>query len=362
MKKLLFIILITFFTILNTQVFAVDESSQLSIEKAQIIAVENSKQLQIDDYNIKSGESVLRDAKDAVGKWRAYSTLIEVLNNEIRDQVAPLEAESNIEVERKVKLKDINNIKLDTYKQITDFLLLQKQLEKENQMLSILQKKYDISNSQFSIGKITESDFYDIQYNLENKKVDIENLNRDINSKEINIKSLLNMPFDDTVLIFSDELKAVEIGTIDISALVLNAIANDGSIYKSIQDVKYKDMILSLTEEHYKEGESTYDTNRVALESAKLSLENLEARLETNIRNKYNDLLNAKDSVDLADKYLLLQEKKLKNALIKFDKGILSKSNVLQQQELNIDAQYQKFAAIHAFNIIKAEFDNMTQN
>jgi len=77
---------------------------------------------------------------------------------------------------------------------------------------------------------------------------------------------------------------------------------------------------MEITERYYTDSNSIYNENKTNLELAKVELEDAKINLEVEIRNKYNDLLTAKDNVELASKWENIQKKKLENVELKFKK------------------------------------------
>jgi len=69
---------------------------------------------------------------------------------------------------------------------------------------------------------------------------------------------------------------------------------------------------MEITERYYTDSNSIYNENKTNLELAKVELEDAKINLEVEIRNKYNDLLTAKDNVELASKWENIQKRSLK--------------------------------------------------
>ncbi|MCX7747203.1 MAG: TolC family protein [Clostridia bacterium] len=360
MKKLAAIILLIIFTLTPLmQTLATDESVSISIESATKTALETSKQLVINDFEIKVKESALKDAKDNIGKQNRYTTWRELLDNRIKEEVKPLEAEVDLTVAKRNKEADATNIKISIYNSILQYILIQKELEAEQKKLSIYQEKLNILNTQFKSGKIAESDLLDSQYDIESRKVTVGNIELKLQFAGIEIKKLLGLPMNDTPLSIVDELLPAALESISVDTLLEKVLKNDTGIYQGENSVIFKTKILEFTKEHFKEGETIYEQNSKSLELAKANLADIRLKVETELKNKYNYLLNAKDRLDLSEKYLNLVKKKLKNAETKFKNGVISKTALLNQQEALINAEYQRYSAVYDYNIKSFEFTSI---
>jgi len=358
MKKKLSILFLTLPVVLTlTTVMAVEKGLKNSINGFQKYAVENSKQAVIDDLQIKALESALEDAKHDANFQPVPGTKIDMLNNGIKKEVAPMEAEANLEYAKRSKEENIKKLKLDIYKAALKKLLAEKQLETEASKLKILEEKYSIFEARYKEGKITENDLNDVKYAMDTKEIDKNKAENNLEIANLELKRLLSLQLDGEEIVVEDKLDLDEWRPIDIEEAVKKAIENNIEIYKKTEALKARKKTMEITEKYYKEGNFSYDDNKVNLETARIDLEDAKINLEVEVRNKYNDLLTAKDNLELATQWQRIQDKKLEIAQAKYDQGLISREALLEQKEKCLDAEYQRYVSIHDYNIIKAEFD-----
>lgn len=306
---------------------------------------------------IKTKESALEDAKEDAEFLAPAGTKSERYNNDIKKEVSPLEAEANLEYAKRVKEKNIDDLKLDVYKAALDKLLVEKELDTEKAKLDILSEKYSMAEARYKEGKITENDLNDAKYALDAKKIDVQRVEKSLKTAELELKRLLSLELDDKDLKVDEKLTLAKWKDVNLEKVIKDAIEKNIDIYKKAEDLKAKEKIMEITERYYTDSNSIYNENKTNLELAKVELEDAKINLEVEIRNKYNDLLTAKDNVELASKWENIQKKKLENVELKFKNGLVSKEEVLSQKEKYLDAQYQMFSAIRDFNVLKAEFE-----
>jgi outer membrane protein TolC len=362
MKKKLSILFLTLPVVLAlTTVLAVETNLINSINGFQKFAVENSRQAKIDDFQIKALESALEDAKHDADFQPVPGTKINMLNNGIKKEVAPLEAETNLEYAKRSKEENFEKLKLDIYKAALDKLLAQKQLETEASKLEILKGKYSMFEARYKEGKITENDLNDVKYTLDTKEIDRDKAEKNLEIADLELKRLLNVELDGEEVIVEDKLDLNEWRPINIEEMVERAIENNIEIYKKSENLKAREKTMEITEKYYKEGNFSYDDNKVNLETARIDLEDAKINFEVEVRNKYNNLLTAKDNLELATQWQRIQDKKLETAQAKYDQGLLSMEALLDQKEKCLDSEYQRFVAIHGFNILKAELEALCE-
>jgi outer membrane protein TolC len=358
MKKFLYI-LITLALIISafSAASAAGAEKGLTIGKAQIIAVENSRQADIDDLDIKLKETELKHIKEKPNPVRLTTELVTLLEYKLAEKVSPMQAELDLEVSKRIKQDNINSLRLDVYKTAMNILLAQKELDTENQKLAIAQEGYEAAKKSYELNLITENDLQTAKYNVDNKKFSVSEARERLVSASFNMRKLLNMPLSDAPIKLEDELVMAKPERVDINKAVQSAIEHDTTVYSKSGTLKIKQAALELTGEYFKEGEKKYDQCKIDADTAAIDVEDARANLEVEVRNKYNDLLNLQDKIELAEKYAVLLEKKLKISQVKYDNGVISKEEYLAEKEKYLDAEYQKYAAIHDYNIAKAEFE-----
>ena len=191
------------------------------------------------------------------------------------------------------------------------------------------------------------------------KIIDVNKVTNKLEAANLELKRVMGLEMNEDMIEIKDVLSLDSRAKIDIEKVVENALNNDVELYIKSEELKASEKTMELTKEGYEQGTATYDGNMLNLENAKVDLEDAKVNLEVSIRNKYNDLLTAKDKVDLAYKWESINKNKLDNAEFKFEKGLVSKEEVLNAKEKYLDAQYQTYLAIYNYNIVKAEFDTL---
>jgi outer membrane protein TolC len=323
------------------------------------VAAANNRQVKIDDLEIKAKESALEKVKEnAAMTGEAYGTE-SVLNNRIRKEVSPMEALAALEFAKMSKQKHSDQLELDIKKSFLDILLTQKELEIENKKLENAKLRLDITKARYSANSITKQDVDLVQYELSTKTNYVESLQDKLKTLDIKLKEQMGLPLEGDLLILEGVIEQESFREVDINKVAKMDMEKDPDVYLAAQNYYAANKTMELTKALFKSGSNTYDNNIVALEKASRDYEAAKVNRETAIRNGYNELLNLKDNVQLSLMYEDLQKKILDNTKIKYDKGLLSREELIASEEKYLDAVLSKYKAICDFNIKNGEFLNL---
>ena len=356
-KRISLIVTILFITTITTA-FAM-ENLRISISESKTLATANSKQATVDDLTITTKESALKDAEKEANKSTGANAKIDKLNNRIAKEVTTVKAAADLEYAKRIKEENIKKLELDVYKASSNVLLIKKELEAEKGKQDILDEKYKMAEVRLREGKLTENDLNDAKYALDLKAIDVNKITKKLEAANLELKRVLGVEMNTDPIEIKDTLSLVSRIKVDIDRVVENAINNDTDLFIKSEELKASEKTMEITKEYYEQGTVTYDGNMLNLENSKVAYEDAKINLEVAIRNKYNDVLTALDKVDLAYKWQTINKNKLDSVQFKFEKGLVSKEEVLNAKEKYLDAQYQTFLAVYNYNTVKAEFDTL---
>lgn len=340
-------------------VLAAEGTLLFNIEGYQKLALQNSKQAVIDELDIKAKESALKDAQRDAEFTVTLGTTKDMYNGAITREVATLQAETELEYAKRAKKDNEEKTRLDIYKASLNVLLLQKNLEMQTSLQKNLEEKLKMAEARYKEGKITDSDLDDSRNLLDIKIIEVEKAEKDLEAANLELKRLLNVEMDDTPIKVDDKLVPAKEEVVVLNEVIEKAMEKNLDLYKKTQDLKAKEKTMEISEKYYKEGDFTYDDNKTSLEIARAEEADARTKLEVDVRNQYNNLLTAKDNVELAQKWEAICRKKLDSEKLKFEKGLISREELLSTEEKYLDAQYKTFAAIKDYNSLKADFDSL---
>lgn len=332
-------------------------SSYFTTDDAINLAISNSIQCKIDDLNIEIKQEELKQANENAQFLGDVYGAQKILNNKIIKEVRPFEAMTNVELAKRAKQDNIKSLKVNITKSVQRLLIAEIEQAIENKKLDIMLEKYSLLQSKLKQNLITEHDMADIEFSIENKKSDIVNVGEKIESIKNDIKKLLGLPFSDELMKIDEDIEFELIKNIDENNAVLDALKSNTSIYRLSQDLEAKQKNFELNGLYLIESNLSYISSKYGLEQAKAALADMELNIEVDIKNNYANLLNQRDRVYLAEKYLSLAIKKLNMAEVKYKNGVIATDALLNAKEAVVNAEFQKYNAIYSYNLIKIDFE-----
>lgn len=363
MKKIVCLLLIIMLisSITFTAQAETDDKKVLTLEEAITTAVENNRQNAIDGLEIMVKESQLKQAQENADMTGDSYGAERVLESRIRKEVRTMEAQTALEVARLRKEDNRRKIALDVHEVFYNILLAEKELEKEIQKLDIQNEKLEFVKSRYAAGSVSAEALDEAEYRVISKTADIDNIREKIRTLELRLKILLNMDLDEELPEIEGEIKVDLLPDIDIEKIVDTRLQFDTSVFEATNRYNAANRTMELTEELFRAGQTTYDTNRSNLEKALRDYESALRNREVNIRNSYNELLNIRDRLELSDKYVELCMKKLDAAHVRYDKGIIDKEAYLSAKETYLDALFNRERTRCEYIIKKESFLSLIQ-
>jgi len=363
MKRNVFTIIVLILVYAVTTVAGAETANAdgLTLTEAQQLAEKNSRQAVIDDLDIKAKESAYQRAVDDAALAGNPLGPESIYEKRIRQNVKPMEAETALELAKMTKSNNIRQLKYDVKKLFLNILLTQKELEITTKKLEYSKFRLEIAETKYSTNIITEQELISAQNDVFKKEIDVEAIKENLKILDSRLKNLMGLPLEGDVLILKGEIKKESLPEIDIEKAVSNDNESDINVYSATRKYYAAKRSLELIEDLLKPGNETYDSYNIELEIAFRDYEAAKRNREINIRNIYNELLNLKDNVELAEKYEELQMKMLDSIKTKYEKGQISKEIYINYEEQYLDSMLNKYKAICDFNLKKDEFFNMVQ-
>jgi outer membrane protein TolC len=362
MKRKICLIMLTITLLVSASLFnAVNARSgtvSMTIDEVVKAAVENSMQSKIDKLEISIREAEL---KDAVGKSNVYGeekTFLEALNGDISRIIKPLEAKLNLETAKVALEENQQKLALDTFIKAMDIVTLSKKLETEKEKYKILEKKLEIAREKKKNGLITSYDLDEAEYALASKEREITRLRSDYEIMMKDLKVLMNIEPMDLDISIKPDFTIKSLTRFNIESLVKEAAYNSSQVALKKQDIAIKEKTMELVKKYmFVKGDYMYDKAEIELGLSELDLEEIKTGIEIDVRNKYDKVLNQQSLMQIALKSYNVALSGFSIAQVKYDNGVISKEEYLAEKEKYLDAGYQKYAAIHDYNIAKAEFE-----
>lgn len=372
-RKLKVLILVVPLVLTITTAWAVGNNMFLDIEKFQNMALENSRQSTIDDLQIESKKNALEEAENDAKFLSPATTRSQKYDNEIQKRVDPFKAETELEYVKREKNTNEEKLRLEVYQTSLDILIKETEVEFEAEKFKILEEKQRMAETKYNEGKITDDDLYNAKFAVSSKNIDLNKLQKDQEALRLELKRLLNVEMDDSLIKIEEQLVFQPIIDIDydvdmvilkntdevvnVDTIINQSIEKSLEFFNSSKVLETQEMVMEITKDIFEENHKTYKDNVLSLEIAQLNSEETKTGIQVQVKNKYNDLKTAEERVNLAIQWEDIQEKKFEAEELKFEKGMISREELLNAKEIYMEANYDKYVTIYNYNIIKSEFE-----
>jgi len=355
MKRIVILVLLLVFSF-SVLALAEETITRFTYESALKTAVENSIQPALDDFNIKAKESALEKAKEEAVKDYITNTNQQLVEKNIVKKVAPLEAETALEVAKREKADHERQLKADVYQEMMRVILAQESVALKKKKFELTEEKLTIDKFQFHEGLIAEADITNQELALSVDKLDLAKAETQLKANILDVKQRLHVDLsDENRIVFDYALDKVGthyvLGFFNLDKAIEKAIANDTNIYAKQKALEYAQMKLELTKEYLKPGNSFYDQKEYEVEAAQKALYDAKTNLEVSIRNAHNNLLTALDALELANKKLDLENSRLDVLKTKLKAGIISRRDMIDTEIEIVNRQQEVLQAICDFNV-----------
>ncbi len=352
MKKIILIAILFTFLFSFNSIYAEDKSfdpNSTTIAKLQETALNNSRQALIDDVDIKGKEMAIRTVRSDAN----------AMSDSILSVTKPMGVQLDLDVAKKAKQDHLNQLSVDVYKTALNIQLCNKEIELKQYKLAVAEDKFGMVKARFKASVITQDTLDSAQYDIDSSNVDLSNSKEKLNSLFLELKKLLNQPLYATAVTITDKLNLAIIKEVELNSALENLYKTETTVYSAENKLNIAQTAMDIAAKLYVKGNLSYDNSVIDLDEAKLNYEAAKAALDVKVKNKYNDVLNSKDDVELACKYAELAKKKLVNAQTKYNKGTITKEAYLDAQVAQREAEYTKLSTIVSFNEVNAEFENI---
>ncbi len=324
-------------------------------------AVNNSRQATLDQMTIEMNEVKLEEAKNGAENPNIAATdRVTRLERNLKQQVEPMKAELELELSKRRERDNKYQLKASLFEKSMDYLLTQKEIQKDSKLLEIKNYQYELANGKLKNKTMTQVDVDTAKYNKEEARLNLVNAENNLKDLQYQINLLAENNIDAGISI-TDPLTLMPALKVDLND-ILSKINKMTDIYKAEKQYEINSKIFELTAAEYVNTDKEYQEARNDMEKAKLDLESIKEDMEVSIRRQKNALDNGLKKVDLAKEYMELMQEKLTIGKKKLDLGLLSKEELYAIEEESAVAEYGYYAAIRDYNVAYDTFNNTVIN
>ena len=158
-----------------------------------------------------------------------------------------MEAEYNITIAEMTAEENLKKLEQDVYRTYMNILLAKKDLELSQEKQKIAEEKCKITRARKSAGTVTEDQISSAEFDLYSKKADVEAKKKKLGLLDMELKSLLNLPYDSKTIEVEGSIEMVPFNEIDIDELVNKQKDVGLEVFTEECSVKLAEKTLELT-------------------------------------------------------------------------------------------------------------------
>jgi len=332
---------------------AVDTSSQsgITIQQAVDMALLNSSSIKMDAYNVQSAQITLDKASDRVGYMPTGQA------DEVVIQAVSSLMSANISWSMARKTQDMEKDKI-VYSVFKDYMGVLQALESLNtaqEAMSNANRQLLIDSTSFQIGVIS-------QYQLDTDKLQYKNVQNALASAQIGLENAYHSLNQDIGLQPGDRPNLLEkpgyskLVIDNVEAAAHRATEASPSIWLVDQKIDVAKMQLDLSEYSTTTGQD-YQSRKIEIDKAQLTASSARDSMEQAIRTLYNSIISLEESYVYQQEAVKNAEATLKVVKLKYDLGMVTKTD-LQTAQLSLDnARKSLNATIYQHEQLKLAFE-----
>lgn len=216
-----------------------------------------------------------------------------------------------------------------------------------------------IANALYENGSATKKDLLDAQVKVSTAEAELKKAEVEMEKAYIDLKKLLKLDMARQIeLSESSEFKAVE-KNVKLEQLLAKARENRIDLVQAREQLELARLDFDMTKKVYPSNTFQYKEKEYALKQAELNYQDVESKIEQEVRKAYLDYTAASASLPILEKSLEMAEESYRIAKLSYEAGLIRSVDLSQAQEAVKQVKLQKAGAIYAYNLAALYLDNV---
>ena len=328
------------------------ETTKLSLDQAveQMQTVGSDAETAL--LNKKSDEAVAKGFKEDIANYKESD-----MTGQAADKVAKLRrdfAKTQVEANYKAEL---NGIAKDTVELYYGVLQAEENLRVAKESYTNEKTIYTNTMKKYNLGTAAKIDTLTANTAMIAAEADVKEAETTLASARMNFNLLLGFDLMRNVT-FTDTLKQLDAPTVALDEAITSAVANRNEIKGAALNVQIQKILLDSYSLRYSHASSKYLTQQVTYLTAVKASDEAPAQIEMDIRAKYMGLADKARAVTTAQATLSNAKEAYRLAVITYDAGMNTLTDVHESQIKAAQAGQAVNAAIVDYDLAVKEFES----
>lgn len=216
-----------------------------------------------------------------------------------------------------------------------------------------------ISKALYENGSATKKDLLDAQVKVSTAEAELKKAEVEMEKAYIDLKKLLKLDMARQIeLSESSEFKAVE-KNVELEQLLAKARENRIDLVQAREQLELARLDFDMTKKVYPSNTFQYKEKEYALKQAELNYQDVESKIEQEVRKAYLDYTAASANLPILEKSLEMAEESYRIARLSYEAGLIRSVDLAQAEEAVKQVKLQKAGAIYSYNLAALYLDNV---
>ncbi len=309
------------------------EVLELSLEDAIQSALDENPQMQAADAAIESAElsyDVMSiTTRDIQKLEKNYTISIDITDDDsmtmayLKEGYYLYASEVAIDLQNMAKEQVEAQISYDVTEKYFNLKLLEKLIAISETSLSLAEENADIVKKQFELGLVSDLEVQNVNASVESAQFSLEGYKR---SKEIALESFkITAQLEDETreIVLTDDLVLPDMPE-GVDEAAENAMSTRYDAVALLRNYEMQERYFEITKYYIPDSVATYYSAYSDYMTAKYNYETNTKLLTLSIRQEYNEILSAKESIQSAESALNVKQTEYDSACIKYDMGLIT--------------------------------------
>lgn len=326
-----------------TTVFASEDAVKHALADLYGLMMQNRSTAQLDELEIKVLENAKGDADREAAKIFNTGVYEQGFDNALTRDVAPVEAQSKIEQQKRAQAVEPLQREAALYKAIQTLQLSRAEQQSQTRLLALTREEAAIAKARFDAGVISAADLSDAESAVVSAELGLDKLVLKLQAAELAVNRQAGTELD-AVLEATEKDGIVLLATLfadpaGTDGWIAAAQQRDAGLFQKSETLRLLDLKLKLAVTYIPETHSRVIEMRRDREDARLALEDARAGVEVNVRNLLNDRLTAAESLEMAKLDLEQATRRRSQAQTRLEAGLLSRADLIARDREVENAQ-----------------------
>ena len=360
MKKYVLTVVLTVMSIFLCAFTASAETKTytLSLEEAISMAMEDNPQFTSAQTKIKDAEKQLAEAKKDQKNVKGVIRLPEGLQlAAVKKGYYVEQAKFGVESAKLEKIQAESKLSYEVTQKYYTLKLAQLLYASANDSYQLMLENKNNMDTQFSLGLVSQMDVNNANYAVMQAENMVNTYQRNLGIAKKNLMISLQIEDEDANFVLTDGIEFEEF-TADLNSDAQKAMESRYDLYalKSMYEIsgKYLDVTMLLGMKS-----SEYSAANQAMVQNEYTYNNTKKLIGLSINVSYNEILNAKDALKLAETGLSLREQEYEIAKVQAEIGMITNNQLTAalNNVANARIEYENAKLTYKLAVIKYEYE-----